>query len=131
KAELLAALVANGEVPLSAALHCRTGASAVAAREALELRGFHTSDPEPGPAPGSAVFRLATRDAASATGGVVTAVSYDVPFDALSLGERHARRSGCAASTPAIPSQGPPQAALCLGWPPATPHRQLAAWSPP
>lgn len=90
KAELLAALVANGAVPLPAALHCRTGASAVAAREALELRGFHTSDPEPGPAPGSAVFRLATRDAASATGGVVTAVSYDVPFDAESLGERHA-----------------------------------------
>src|SRR5690606_40548577 len=29
-------------------------------------------------------------DAASATGGVVTAVSYDVPFDAESLGERHA-----------------------------------------
>src|SRR5690554_3094559 len=90
KAELLAALVANGAVRLPAALHCRTGASAVAAREALELRGFHAGDPEPGPAPGSAVFRLATRDAVMLSGGVANTVSYDVPFDAESLGERHA-----------------------------------------
>src|SRR5690554_1199799 len=82
KAELLAGLVASGAVSLPAALHCRTPASAAAASEALELRGFLASDPEPGPTPGSVVFRLAARDDATAAGGVATAVSYDVPFDA-------------------------------------------------
>lgn len=91
KAELLAGLVAGGRVNLPAAVHCRAPASAAAAREALELRGFRASDPEPGLAPGSAVLRLALRDGdVSAAGGVATVVSYDVPFDAASLGERHA-----------------------------------------
>ena len=90
KAELLAALVAGGAVSLPAALYCRTAATAAAAREALELRGFRATEPEPRPASGGAVFRLAGRDGAPEAGGVATVVSYDVPFDAESLGERHA-----------------------------------------
>src|SRR5690606_11588862 len=90
KAELLAELVAGGAVSLPATLHCGTSAKAAAAREALELRGFLTSDPEPGPTPGSVVFRLTTHDRPSTIGAVLNAVSYDVPFDAESLGERHA-----------------------------------------
>src|SRR5690606_36301915 len=104
KAELLAGLVAGGRVNLPAAVHCRAPASAAAAREALELRGFRASDPEPGLAPGSAVFRLALRDGdVSAAGGVATVVSYDVPFDAASLGERHAAGGVVLALARALP----------------------------
>lgn len=90
KAELLAELVASGAVRLPALLHCRTPASAAAASAALELRGFRAGASEPGPDGGAAVFRLAARSEAPTAGGAATAVSYDVPFDAASLGERHA-----------------------------------------
>src|SRR5690606_38878859 len=48
KAELLATLVAGGAVELPALVSCRTPASAAAAADALELRGFGAGSPEPG-----------------------------------------------------------------------------------
>jgi ATP-dependent RNA helicase DeaD len=87
EAEALAELIASGAVRLPAAVHCRTRAAAEAAANALELRGFAPGVVEAGL--GGAVFGLASEPGAAEAGEARTVVSYDVPFDAETLAERH------------------------------------------